>query len=282
MNAAVLRNNSNILDSLPYSTSEYEYRGKKRFWDTIDAELNLFMNDKAGVRSQYVIFSHLDENTFLKDIDSESFKYFDSYDAHSKILLIKMPTKEHEQMSRKFASGLIVKLSCMRDGLHDELHEIGAADVDLMSRRKEPDKSFCPATLPPNRSNKFPTLIMEAAFSESKTRLRSNAKLWLVESKGDVEIALIMSTSKTRKEVAFEIWQITRRPTRNEPGRIFAELKQTVFVIEQGDHVRASGKLTIPFEDLFLRAAVLPEEDIVFTERDFTKIEIQVWAVQKF
>ncbi|CAL5873007.1 uncharacterized protein PFLUO_LOCUS7276 [Penicillium psychrofluorescens] len=193
-----------------------------------------------------------------------------------------MPTKAHEQISRKFSSGLIVKLSRMKEGLQDELHETGSADVDLTSRRKEPDQSFLPATLPSSRSDKFPTLVIEAAFSESKTRLRSNAKLWLVESKGDVKIALIMSTSKTRKEVVFELWQATGRATRNEPGRIVAELKQTVFVTEEGGHVRASGKLIIRFEDLFLRGAILPEEDIVFTERDFAKIASQVWAVQKF
>jgi hypothetical protein len=282
VNTADLRNNSNILDSLPYSTIEYEYRGKTRFWDTIDAELNLFMNDKVGARSQYVIFSHLDEHEFLKNIDSESFKYFDSYDAHSQILLIKMPTTAHEQISRKFASGLIIKLSRMKDGIQDELHEMGSADVDLTSQRKQPDQSFRPATLPPSRSDKFPTMIIEAAFSESKPKLRSNAKLWLVESKGDVKIALLMSTSKTRKEVTFESWQTTGKATRNDPEKIVAELKQTVTVEEQGGHARASGKLTIPFEDLFLRGAVLPEEDIVFTERDFVKIASQVWTVQKF
>ncbi|KAJ5815174.1 hypothetical protein N7474_006951 [Penicillium riverlandense] len=282
VNTADLPNNGHILDSLPHSTSEYEYRGKKRFWDTIDAELNLFMNDKVGARSQYVVFSHLDEHKFLKDINSEGFKYFDSYDAHSKILLIKMPTKAHEQISRKFVSGLVVKLSRMKDGLQDELHEMGSADVDLTSRRKQPDQSFCPVTLPPSRSDKFPTMIIEAAFSESKTKLRSNTKLWLVESKGDVKIALIMSTSKKRKEVTFELWQTFGRATRNEPGKIVAELKQTVTVEEHGGHARASGKLTIPFEDLFLRSAVLPEEDIVFTERDVVKRACQVWAVQKF
>jgi hypothetical protein len=276
VNTADLRNNGNILDSLPYSTSEYEYRGKKRFWDTIDAELNLFTNDKVGARSQYVIFSHLDEHRFLKDIDSESFKYFDSYDTHSQILLIKMPTRAHEQISGKFFSGLIIKLSRMKDGLQDELHNMGSADVDLTSRRKQPDQSFCPVTLPPSRSDKFSTLIIEAAFSKSKTKLRSNAKLWLVESKGDVKIALLMSTNKTRKEVTFELWQPTGRATRNEPGKIVGELKQTVTVTEQGGHARASGKLTIPFEDLFLRDVVFPEEDIVFTERDFVKIASQI------
>jgi hypothetical protein len=155
MNTLNLRDNG-ILDSLPYSTSEYEYRGAKHFWKAIDAELNLLDNDKTGDRSQYVIFSHLPEQKFLKEIDSESFKYFDSYDPEFKLLLVKMPSKAPEQLSEEFAAELSAKfaLEGMSDALCGLLH-LGHARVHLPSRRKEPDKSYQPETLPTGRTDDY-------------------------------------------------------------------------------------------------------------------------------
>ncbi|KAJ5825911.1 hypothetical protein N7474_003049 [Penicillium riverlandense] len=282
MNTLNLRNGG-ILAGLPYSTSEYEYRGAKHFWKTIDAEVNLLDHDKTGDRSQYVIFTHLPEQKFLEEIDSEEFKFFDSYDPEFEILLLKMPTKAHELLSEEFAAELIAKFAL--EGMNDArrgLFQLGHARVDLPSRRKEPDKSYQPETLPAGRTDHFPSFIIETGFSESLGKLRNNATLWVTESSGDVKIALLMSTSKKTKGIVFEIFQPGHhRFTRGHPARVVAELKQKATVKTDKDgQVVADGRLRIPFEDLFLRRPISPEKDLIFSEGDLIFIARKVWSSQ--
>ncbi|CAL5868517.1 uncharacterized protein PFLUO_LOCUS2743 [Penicillium psychrofluorescens] len=281
MNTLNVRDNG-ILDSLPYSTSEYEYRGAKHFWEAIDAEVNLLENDKTGNRSEYVIFSHLPEQNFLKEIDSEEFNLFDSYDPESEYLLLKMITRAHEVLSEAFSVQLTSRfiLEGMSDA-QDGLLPLGRARVDLPSRRKEPDKSYLPETLPAGRTDHFPSFIVETGFSESRSKLRSDASLWLTESNGAVKIALLMSTNKKKKDIAFEILQPSSRPTRGDPDKVIAELKQTATVKTNKDgQAVANGHLRIPFEDLFLRRPVSPEKDIILSEDDLVKIAKKVWGSQ--
>lgn len=58
------------------------------------------------------------------------------------------------------------------------------------SSRKEPDQSILPLGM------RFPTLIVESGWSESRPQLYHDRDLWLIGSAGSVEVVLVLKWTK--------------------------------------------------------------------------------------
>lgn len=59
---------SGILDGLPPTTKMLRYQGRKELLDAVAHEIDLLDKEGNGNRSQYMVFSNIDEETFLSDI----------------------------------------------------------------------------------------------------------------------------------------------------------------------------------------------------------------------
>lgn len=272
---SVARNGDGILDGLSTNTNSYRYPGRKQFWDIIQGENDLFQADETG-RSEFIVFSHLDERTFLQDIDSREFAWFDSYSPSEEILIVKITTGAHELAHTGFALKMHEKLIQMN--AHKSVYFKAKQTRGTRSRRKEPDQQFQPKILPPGRSKQWPSMIIEAGYSESKSKLAADARWWLQESAGDVKVALTISIHKSKREIVYEIWELVDgHQTRAEPERRVPQSRQQVVVSQsQAAASVANAPLVIPFECLFLREAGA-QEDLILTNDDLIELAEYVW-----
>ncbi|RMJ24953.1 hypothetical protein PHISP_04189 [Aspergillus sp. HF37] len=204
-------NRSHRIFHVPPNTSEYQYRGRKHFRNVLGSE-NRLLEDKDGKRSQFIIFSNINEQTFEKVFadpsDATFARLYSSYIPGFGLLLVKMVTQVHEQAHKELATTIMFKLHEMNN-LDRELQKIGRAEFGTNSRRKKADASFRPVQLPASRSDKWPTMIIEAGYSgSSKDTLDAGARWWLKESERDVKIALTILVSRTRREIVIDDWEI--------------------------------------------------------------------------
>lgn len=268
------------------TTSEYEYSDFKRFCEIYYSEYDALEKDKTGRKSQYIIFVGVDEQTFEKDLSEQSnrspTKSYCDYISAKGLLLVKMPTRAHEDAHISLDRLIRKKIMFMNPSLEKDLCSLGRSRVEAILRRKEPDQSYQPKTLPPGRSDYWPTVVIEAGYSESRSKLSADARWWLAESAGDVKTALTIAVHQTRREITVEKWELIERPTRQDGDKKVSVITQRAIVSQRtaGDPIRVTGsQINIPFEHLFLRPAGSNEGAIVFEVSDLEELATEVWRV---
>src|SRR2546423_1208193 len=128
------------------------------------------------------------------------------------ILIVKVPTVEHEAAHRIFSDQLFGEAMLM--GLRWELISIGATTFKTPRVSKEGDSAFKPLSMRP-RGADWPTIVLESGWSESLTKLRQDAHIWLENSGGDVKIILLFSIGRTARTMIIEKWE--NRPVPANP-----------------------------------------------------------------
>ena len=274
--------------SVPPTTSEYQYQGRKHFTNPLHYEYHRFLNnDIPEPKSQFIIFSHLNKQSFLDDFaNSNDIQFSHSYNSYIYplgLLLVKLTTEADEEAHGVLDKLIISKLTLM-DNRQLDLHSLRKAAKTSNSRSQRPDTAYRPVDLPAGRSDKWPSTVIETGYSEGKSKLAEDARWWLTESRGDVKNVLTVSVHQTKKEIVIESWGWSGRPTRAESARRVPEVKQRVVITQSINqpvaHV-AGAPLTIPFEDLFLRQPVPSsrEEDLVFNLQELKYMAYMIWQV---
>src|SRR5271170_262234 len=64
----------------------------------------------------------------------------------------------------------------------------------------------------------WPTLVFEVGVSESLRGLRFDARWWLRESGGDVNIVILVHVNRERKRVHIEKWELAPAPVTQRPS----------------------------------------------------------------
>jgi hypothetical protein len=137
-----------------------------------------------------------------------------------------------------------------------------------------------------SRKTDWPTIVLESGWSESLTRLRRDARLWLEESRGDVKIVLLFSIGRTARTMIIEKWEnhpvpanrpatrpITRATTPQTPTQIQA------ITIDSNSNTTNGAPLTLEFRKIFLRQAVPPlEHDFTFITQDLSEFVTDSWS----
>ena len=91
---------------------------------------------------------------------------------------------------------------------------LGATTFKTPRVSKEGDSAFKPLSIRPREAD-WPTIVLEAGWSESLTRLRLDAHFWLEDSGGDVKIVLLFSIGRTARTMIIEKWE--NRPVPANP-----------------------------------------------------------------
>ena len=69
--------NSRHVFSVPHTTSEYQYQRKKHFTNILQHEYHRFLNkDNPKPKNQFIIFSHLNKQSFLDDFANSNDRQF--------------------------------------------------------------------------------------------------------------------------------------------------------------------------------------------------------------
>jgi hypothetical protein len=202
------------------------------------------------------------------------------------ILILKVPTMEHEAAHGNFRDGLVVRVAGM--GLRREFFNTGAAKfVGGGGVSKEGDSGYKPKSIRP-RSADWQTIVFESGWSESLTKLRQDARIWLEKSGGDIKIVLLFSIGRTARTMIIEKWEnrpvpanrpATRSVTRAAANAQTATKIQAITIDSNSNSTTVNGApLTLEFQKIFLRQAVPPQEhDFTFTAQDLLEYATDFW-----
>jgi hypothetical protein len=166
-------------------------------------------------------------------------------------------------------------------GLVDEFSYLGATKFPVRRGSKEGDSAFKPQSMRPREAD-WPSIVIEAGWPESLTKLREDAHRWLEGSRGEIKIVLLISIGRRARKMIIEKWEhrpvpsnrpVTRTMTTHTPTQIQA------ITIDSNSNTVNVAPLTLEFRKIFLRQAVPPlEHDFTFTRRDLLAFATNFWA----
>jgi len=154
---------------------------------------------------------------------------------------------------------------------------------------KEPDGQWAPRNLPPGRSDKWPSIVLEVGASESKTKLRADAAWWLANSDGQVHVVITISLNPTVAEVTFETIVLQQPPTymRHNRRQYRAQTRQSIVVSRPpggpSQPITTTPNtlpLLITFQEVVCRPPIPPEADPVIPITSLEEIACAAWRWQ--
>ena len=93
-------------------------------------------------------------------------------------------------------------------GLDNRVHTFGSATCKAENgSAKQPDCQFLSKRLPRARTKKWPSVVVETGFSESPSKLMSDARFWLSESSGDVQMVITIKIGRSSPHIVLEAWE---------------------------------------------------------------------------
>ncbi|KAJ5979464.1 hypothetical protein N7501_002806 [Penicillium viridicatum] len=198
---------SSFLGDLGPPIRRYPYRGPKQFLETVKMEQSHQQEEFEA--SEWVLFSNINKQVFSRDfLNSDSIlqRCWNSYDSSQHLLLVKMPvSRAHETVARVFEKHLFFCLIPM--GLDDCLRTFGSATCEAENgSAKQPDCQFLPRRLSGGRTAKWPSLEVETAFLETPSKLMSDARFWLSESNGDVQMVITIKIGRSLPNIVLGSW----------------------------------------------------------------------------
>jgi hypothetical protein len=218
------------------------------------------------------------------------------------ILILKVPTAKHEATHRNFCGELVIGAAGM--GLKRELIDLGATTFKTPRVSKEGDSTFKPRSIRPRKAD-WPTIVLESGWSESLTKLRQDAHIWLKNSRGDIKIVLLFLIGRTARTMIIEKWEnrpvpanppvpsnrpATRSMTRaaatppNQPPQAPTQTPTQIQVIaiDSDSNTVNGAPLTLEFRKIFLRQAIPPlEHDFTFIAQDLSAFAANMWAAMQ-
>ena len=240
--------------------------------------------------SQYLVFQSITEDNFAK-IEEKRYTINRglrfTYCADINTLIIKVPTKEHERVTRAFSYDFVHRIGHM--GLTDlyDLCDMGGTTYTGRSTKKEADSCWRPIATRPNPMD-WPTLVFEVGVSETLRKLRNDAQWWLANSQGRVKIVLLFKINRVARTIHIEKWECrpatptyalrSNRPPAQVPAQI-----QTVDIDANGVVIGSPPATTPPlvlhFQNILLRQPVPPEQDVIYTAQNLQGLANAIWAV---
>lgn len=235
---------------------------------------------------QYLTFSKVSPEAFQKIETSRRegdsgirFTYF----ANVEVLIVKVVTNAHEKAHRSLGTRITMKsLLDMNMGL-DEFMDHGAAKYNGPNSSKEGDSVYINQRERPQVGD-WPSLVIESGKSESLLRLRADARWWIQNSNGKVNIVIIIHVNPTGKTIQIEKWI-----SESSAGtRVSPRLTQAVFPtrtvqisIDQSAtlSITTGAPLVLEFDKVFCRQPVTPlEQDIIFTKQELEQWAQMLWV----
>ncbi len=229
---------------------------------------------KRGSSSmEYLAIQRVNQSA-LEDIDNKLNRHVKiCYFQEEELLIIKyMPSAAHEFTAREIHNRIREKILLMGTA-RNELVSFGSCRYHGAHSSKEADEAFVPRFVR-NKEDDWPTLVIEVGRSESLSQLRQDVRWWLIESKGDVKIALLVSIKKASSILLIEKWELGAASLdRSGPLIRSAAINsigepEVVQSVEVTSTETMGDSLVLEFNKLFLRAAIPPETDLIFADQE--------------
>ncbi|KAK4208295.1 hypothetical protein QBC37DRAFT_444015 [Rhypophila decipiens] len=245
----------------------------------------------------------------IKDVSSSRFVEIESsrrlfgkirfrrFDKEREILFITIPTGPHEVLHRSLWREFSNEMYALNLTRHWQ--ELGSMTLRSGTppggSSGEGDSSGGPK---PQRLNGWPTLIVEAGYSQTMNKLHNDMRCWFSASNHDVKIILLVKMYLPTKEIHIERWQeVIRQPqgpiTRSRSALLAQTVPQLVPALQQRIIIRRndgppvtysvlSGALVLDYQLLFLRLPVPPQKNIIISLQSLRDFADDVWAALLF
>ncbi|KIN05884.1 hypothetical protein OIDMADRAFT_17046 [Oidiodendron maius Zn] len=185
-----------------------------------------------------------------------------------------MPSGAHEGLHGYLFGRLHSK--AIRMGIQDhDIAIVGAGRYKGNSSSKEGDSALKPRAFRPKYTD-WPTIVFEAGLFESLDQLRIDAGWWLMNSNYDVNIVIVISLQKAQRRIQIEKWELNLGRPRTRSYQPTPTKVQEI-TIDPNNNVTGA-PLVLEFQKIFLRPAILPEMDFIFTTQELSRWAADIWA----
>jgi hypothetical protein len=224
------------------------------------------------------------------------------YTADTKCLVIKIPTTEHEGLHGSLDDNFFVEAVLM--GLRREFYSVGSStfkDRDAnrnVTSEGEGDSSRKPSSMRTDK-HQYPTLVIEAGWTQTLEKLRQKAEWWFDKSSGDVKIVLLIKSSPRSNHIRIEKWKLAPATSRRGATTTRAAAAITpncIHVVEiarangindahpnrfdPASYVVTGGPLQLEFIDIFLRQPIPPGEgDLILDNTTLQRYAVNFWKL---
>ncbi|KAL3493264.1 hypothetical protein BJX62DRAFT_235341 [Aspergillus germanicus] len=254
---------------------QYAYVGRAQF------QRNFLSGFGATDEIEYALISNIDRRTFeieFRDVENRDnpCSRWTAFDADLHLLLVRMITSAaHDAAAALFNEQF--ESAVNRVGMKGALHPRRAGAHYAAIGAKQPDDAYLPVQLPPGRTPRWPSMVVEVAFSETATKLASDVRYWERASAGDVKLITTIRVFRNRPEIVLENWGINHHGKRERAQSITIKLVA-------GKAKVSGGPMVLDFEKLFLRAPMTPRErrNVVIRDKDLKLLAQHVWMEQGF
>jgi len=187
-------------------------------------------------------------------------------------LIVKVPSRLHETVTRTLTQRLTGR--ALQIGVpYRDFTNLGGSKYRGTSTSKEPNSCFKPGTIR-DMEDDWPTFVLEIGLSESLRKLRNDANWWLSNSRGEVNIVLIIHINRGSRTILIEKWECA------PATRIQLLTRIQQITIDPNDITGTTPTpLILHFHKIFLRQPIPPEQDRAFTAQDLRNWSNDVWAV---
>lgn len=195
-----------FLGDLEPSIKRYPYKGKQQFISTLNEEFNRKGGDSTEVMSEWTLFTGIDEETFTRDFLNNTDETHDlnwtSFDISLNLLLGRMLLPPHAVATHVFHQLLLDALRPM--GLENALQLLSQATDQRPSGAKQGDGEWA------RRSRNRPSVVLEVALSQPRSKLTSDVRYWLQSSsqRDGVKIVLTLTINRQKPDITIEKWQL--------------------------------------------------------------------------
>ncbi|OJJ72744.1 hypothetical protein ASPBRDRAFT_29669 [Aspergillus brasiliensis CBS 101740] len=184
-------------------------------------------------------------------------------------LIVKIPTPEFEIAHVNIGLETYGQLRSMN--IPRVFEGLGARRCKGHNSSKEADSSYKNYLIRPG-TTAWPTFVIESGVSESWERLKMDVSWWIAESRGTVNLILLVKVKLEDKSILIEKYvpkvrkyPYTRSQTSTEPHYVPELVSQTeIRCAETPRRVSGAIPLVLGFEDLMDRPPVTPEKDVEF------------------
>jgi hypothetical protein len=212
------------------------------------------------------------------------------------VLIVKIPSRIHEGVHRAFADECAILARSM-GLLRQEFFSVGSATYTRLLRgnqrtSKEADGCWINLLLR-NGATDWPSLVIEAGYSQGMASLRSAARWWISRGQGQVRIVLILSIKVATRTIKVEKW-VPRSATMNSyvqnhlrPRPLsnlnFPTMSGSITINQSTIPSAITGDLplTLEFQQIIGRpaGAGANEADMVFSAQDLDNITLPLWSL---
>ncbi|CAG7949415.1 unnamed protein product [Penicillium nalgiovense] len=264
-----------LQDVLPPTTRRYRYEGYHQCLRVLEQEPERLEREEVPLGCAYNPYSimDIDECSFLKCFVNSGDKLlmpsWESYDHITQSALLKMESSAHAVAAGAFNTIFSAWARRVVDPL---LSPTSTRTVRGQARTKKADISWSPREMSNGRLHKWPTFVGEVAWSERRTKLQDDIRLWLDDPDSAVNAAITISV--LREKIMVESWKrgYDKAPSPNQKIEIFRNLLP--------GHPRVNGQLEIQFSDVFLRNKRDGERNFLLTASDMEELASHIWKYQ--